>query len=58
MVAFTAEYAGGELRIDESELVDAGWYRANALPSLPDPITVARRLINWFTSRTAEREQV
>jgi len=54
MVAFTAEYAGGEFRIDESELVDAGWYAADALPSLPDPITVARRLINWFTTRRRE----
>jgi NAD+ diphosphatase len=51
MVAFTAEYAGGEIRIDESELIAAGWYAADALPSLPDPITVARRLINWFTAR-------
>jgi NAD+ diphosphatase len=54
MVAFTAEYAGGEIRIDESELVDAGWYAADALPSLPDPITVARRLINWFTARARQ----
>jgi NAD+ diphosphatase len=54
MVAFTAEYADGEIRIDESELLDAGWYAADALPSLPDPITVARRLINWFTSRSRE----
>jgi NAD+ diphosphatase len=57
MVAFTAEHAGGEIRIDESELVDAGWYTADALPSLPDPITVARRLINWFISRTGEGMQ-
>jgi NAD+ diphosphatase len=57
MVAFTAEHAGGEIRIDESELLDAGWYAADALPSLPDPITVARRLINWFTARTREGAQ-
>jgi NAD+ diphosphatase len=51
MVAFTAEYAAGEIRVDPEELVDAGWYRADALPSLPDPLTVARRLINWFCAR-------
>jgi NAD+ diphosphatase len=51
MVAFTGEYAGGEIHIDESELVDAGWYAADALPSIPDPITVARRLIDWFSQR-------
>jgi len=57
MVAFTAEHAGGEIRIDESELVDAGWYAANALPSLPDPLTVARRLINWFIALKKEGSQ-
>ena len=57
MVAFTAEHAGGEIRIDESELLDAGWYTADALPSLPDPITIARRLINWFVSRKGEGVQ-
>ena len=54
MVAFTAEHAGGDIRIDETELVDAGWYTADALPSLPDPLTVARRLINWFISLKKE----
>ena len=48
MIAFTAEHAGGEISVDESELVDAGWYAAGALPSVPDPITVARKLIDWF----------
>jgi NAD+ diphosphatase len=54
MVAFTAEYAGGEIEVEESELVDAGWYSADALPSLPDPITVARKLIEWFRSTHGE----
>ena len=50
MIAFTAEYAGGEIRVDESELMEAGWYAADALPRIPDPITVARKLIDWFRS--------
>jgi NAD+ diphosphatase len=48
MVAFTAEHASGEIRVDPQELVDAGWYTVESFPSLPDPMTVARRLINWF----------
>jgi NAD+ diphosphatase len=48
MIAFTAEYAGGEIKVDETELVEAGWYSADSLPSIPDPITVARKLIDWF----------
>ena len=51
MVAFTAEHAAGEIRVDPSEIVEAGWYRADALPSVPDPLTVARKLIDWFCAR-------
>ena len=56
MVAFTADWAGGEIRVDESELVEAGWYAVDALPHIPDPITVARRLIDgWIAGRRAGR---
>jgi NAD+ diphosphatase len=51
MVAFTAEHASGEIRVDPTELLDAGWYKAHTLPSLPDPMTVARKLIDWFCAR-------
>lgn len=45
MIAFMADYDGGELEIDHKELLDAGWYRYDALPLLPPAGTVARRLI-------------
>ncbi len=48
MIGFTAEYDGGELRLEESELAEAGWFRAGALPEVPPPTTIARRLIDWF----------
>ena len=48
MLAFTAEWAGGEIRPDPSEIADAGWYTVDTFPRLPDPLSVARRLINWF----------
>jgi NAD+ diphosphatase len=48
MVAFTARHAGGEIRIDGREIVDAGWFRAGSLPRIPERISVARRLIDWF----------
>ena len=48
MIAFTAEYTAGEIVVDGTELKDAGWYTANALPRIPDRMTVARRLIDWF----------
>ncbi|MBN2552463.1 MAG: NAD(+) diphosphatase [Spirochaetales bacterium] len=48
MVAFTAEHAGGEIRIDPAEIVDARWFTAGDLPRIPDKISIARRLIDWF----------
>lgn len=45
MMAFMAEYDSGDLKHDEKELLDAGWFRYDALPMLPPPGTVARRLI-------------
>ena len=51
MVAFTARYAGGEISIDREEIVDAGWFTADDLPRIPDKISIARRLIDWFVEK-------
>lgn len=51
MIAFTAEYDRGEIRLEEEELADAGWFQADALPPVPPPISIARRLIDDFVSR-------
>jgi NAD+ diphosphatase len=48
MVAFTAEYADGEIKVDKSELVDAGWYTTQNMPLLPSSFSIARQLITWF----------
>ena len=46
MLAFFADYAGGELRPDPSEIEAAGWFSLEELPPLPDPVSIARRLID------------
>lgn len=51
MVGFTAEHAGGDIAIDGVEIIDAGWYRSGSLPKIPDRISIARRLIDWFVTR-------
>ena len=49
MLAFTAEYESGEIRVDGDEITDAGWYTADNLPGLPLKSSVARKLIdNWL----------
>jgi NAD+ diphosphatase len=50
MVGFTADYAGGEVTLEEAELADARWFAAGALPDLPPRMTIARRLIDWFSA--------
>jgi NAD+ diphosphatase len=50
MIGFTAEYDGGVIRVEESELADARWFAADALPNLPPRMTIARKLIDWFVS--------
>jgi len=51
MIGFHARYAGGELRPDGVEIVEADWFRRDALPLLPPPISIARRLIEEFLAR-------
>lgn len=46
MIAFMADYAGGEIVPQPGEIEDAGWYTRAALPLLPDPVSIARRLID------------
>lgn len=46
MVAYTAEYAGGELRIQADEINDARWFGpGDALPDLPHTDSIAGRLV-------------
>ncbi|ACN17820.1 NudC [Desulforapulum autotrophicum HRM2] len=52
MVGFNAEYAGGEIVPDPTEIEDARWFSRDALPKLPSRISIARKLIDNFLART------
>ena len=48
MVGFTADYLSGEIELQKAELSDGGWYKRDNLPYLPDPSSIAYRLImDW-----------
>ncbi len=51
MIGFVADYAAGDLRLQEGEIEDAGWFTADTLPGLPSHYSIARRLIEGFISR-------
>ncbi|OAD18846.1 NADH pyrophosphatase-like rudimentary NUDIX domain family [Candidatus Thiomargarita nelsonii] len=48
MIAFTAEYAGGKIKVNQAELDEAGWYQADNLPPLPPSKSIARHMIDSF----------
>ena len=58
MIGFTAQYAGGEIKINHDELEDAGWYTADRLPGQPGKISIARRLIEWFLAKQEEAKRI
>lgn len=46
MIGFRAEYVGGEIECEPSEIADAQWFRRDALPQVPPGISIARTLID------------
>ncbi|TGA70673.1 NAD(+) diphosphatase [Aliivibrio fischeri] len=45
MMGYMADYESGEIKVDKSELIKAGWYDKNVLPELAPKGTIARALI-------------
>lgn len=57
MIAFTAQYANGEISIDNNEIVAADWFTAATLPDIPDKGSIARQLIDWFVEKQQQAPQ-
>ena len=51
MLGFHAEYAGGEIVLQEEEIEDARWFRLDNLPSLPPAPSISRYLIDLYLAR-------
>ena len=52
MIGFTGRYAGGELKLQESEIAHAAWFTRDALPDLPPPLSLSRQMIDaWVGGR-------
>jgi NAD+ diphosphatase len=48
MLGFLADWAGGDIVIDEHEIVDARWFHRDDPPPVPPGISIARRLIDTW----------
>ncbi len=58
MIAFTADYAGGEVRPDGVEIEEARWFDVGQLPKLPPGISISRRMIDAVSARLARGEEI
>ena len=56
MLGFFAEYDSGEIRMDEVEISDAGWYHHRSLPMIPGEGTIAGRMIRHWLNTLNDRE--
>lgn len=50
MLGFTARWAGGAIRLEETEIADAGWFGVDNLPKVPPKVSIARQLIDAFVA--------
>ncbi len=53
MVGFTADYAGGTIRLQDDELSSGAFFTKDDLPELPRKPSLARRMIDWWLKQNA-----
>jgi NAD+ diphosphatase len=51
MIGFTATWASGDIKIDEIEIDDAGWFTPDAMPMIPPGMSISRLLIDDWLER-------
>lgn len=51
MIGFNARYAGGEIKLDPTEIAEAGWFAPGEFPMIPNRISISRMLIDDFVAR-------
>ena len=51
MVAYTARWTGGDIVPQEGEIADARWFPLDALPTIPQPLSIAGHLIRDTVAR-------
>jgi NAD+ diphosphatase len=56
MVGFTAEYASGDIVLEEEEIEDANWFTVDSLPNLPSSMSIARRLVDAFVEEVKSKK--
>lgn len=55
MIGFTAEWESGDIVVEPSEISDAKWFSVEALPRVPPPLSIARRLIDAWVDEVTKK---
>ncbi|WP_119069215.1 NAD(+) diphosphatase [Rubrobacter indicoceani] len=58
MLGFTATYTGGEIRLQEDEIEDAGWFTVDTLPTLPPRLSIARSMLDAFIREMTVKKEL
>lgn len=53
MLGFRARWAGGDITCDPTEIAEADWFAADALPPIPPAMSIARRMIDDWVAGSA-----
>lgn len=57
MVGFHADYDGGDIHLQRSELSRGAWFHRDHLPQIPEKLSIARMLIDdWLSTSDVETE--
>ncbi len=56
MVGFFAEYDGGAIHLQRSELSRGAWFNRHHLPQIPEKLSIARQLIDRWLAMKAEED--
>ena len=51
MIGFNATWLDGDIEVDGVEIAEANWFTPDALPMIPPPLSIARRLIDGWLAR-------
>ena len=53
MVGFNADYDDGDIHLQQSELSKGAWFTKDNLPTIPEPLSIARMILDDWTNKTS-----
>ena len=53
MVGFNADYDGGDIHLHQSELSKGAWFTKDNLPTIPEPLSIARMILDDWINKTS-----